>query len=196
MKRVALVTGANGGIGSAIVDGLQEDFTVVGWTRESQEACVPHVVVVAAGSRQRPLRDNWAHSVRVTERFLPLMRIIGWGRVILFAGGGVGGEKTDLEDPHYCASKAAVTIYAECLGRTAPKGITVNVIAPGKIATKMTNYEGDTPKRLVQLVKWLCTDEASHVSGRLLSARWDDIESLQHLNKYDNNKYRLRRVVE
>jgi NAD(P)-dependent dehydrogenase (short-subunit alcohol dehydrogenase family) len=109
--------------------------------------------------------------------------------VILFSGAGVGGPSPGLNAPIvYTSAKAAVVQMAECFAREYPK-LRINAVAPGPVSTQLTNWSGGSPDRAVDLVEWLCSDAASHVSGRLISVR-DDYKAARMSDDFG----RLRRV--
>jgi 3-oxoacyl-[acyl-carrier protein] reductase len=74
---------------------------------------------------------NLIVSARMTELVLPGMLERGWGRVVVISsvfGREWGGA------PAYNAAKAAENSYVKSLAReVAPKGVTVNAVAPGSI---------------------------------------------------------------
>jgi NAD(P)-dependent dehydrogenase (short-subunit alcohol dehydrogenase family) len=116
------------------------------------------------------------------------------GTVVCFSGGGIGGPNPDRDHEEYTASKAALVTYVECV---APRllrdhDICIYAVAPGQVASRMSGFRGGTPERAVKLVRWLCTPEARHLTGRLIAVR-DDIERLRKPVGPDD--YRLRRVV-
>jgi acetoacetyl-CoA reductase len=64
------------------------------------------------------------------------MRSRGFGRIIIISS--VNGQKGQIGQTNYSAAKAGVVGFAKALSQeNANKGITVNVIAPGYIATEM-----------------------------------------------------------
>jgi 3-oxoacyl-[acyl-carrier protein] reductase len=72
----------------------------------------------------------------VTKKFYTPMAEKGWGRIINFSSQlaykGAPGQS------HYCAAKAGVVGFTRALSyEAAPKGVTVNSIAPGPIETDM-----------------------------------------------------------
>ena len=70
-------------------------------------------------------------SARMTQLVLPGMLERGWGRVVVISsvfGREAGGA------PAYNAAKAAENSFVKSLAReVAPKGVTVNAVAPGSI---------------------------------------------------------------
>ena len=64
------------------------------------------------------------------------MRARGFGRIIIISS--INGQKGQMGQANYSAAKAGVIGFAKALAQeNANKGITVNVIAPGYIATEM-----------------------------------------------------------
>jgi 3-oxoacyl-[acyl-carrier protein] reductase len=72
----------------------------------------------------------------------------GWGRVINISS--IVGEIGNFGQANYAAAKAGVIGFTKTLAREyARKGVTVNAIAPGFIATRMT---ADIPEKAMEAV--------------------------------------------
>lgn len=72
----------------------------------------------------------------VTRQFYPAMAKRGWGRIINFSSQLAYKGAPMLA--HYCAAKAGIVGFTRALAyEAAPKGVTVNSIAPGPIETDM-----------------------------------------------------------
>jgi NAD(P)-dependent dehydrogenase (short-subunit alcohol dehydrogenase family) len=126
---------------------------------------------------------------------LPALRATGDGAIVTFSG---GGATAPLPRVHaYAASKAAIVRLTENLAHElAEDGITVNAIDPGFVATSIHDVvlkagperagpllprtdrqlaEGGVPTRAsAELAGFLLSDEARGISGKLISAQWDD----------------------
>ena len=89
-------------------------------------------------------KDNWDAVLRVnldsmfnvTKPFIEGMLGRGWGRVINISS--VNGDKGQFGQTNYSAAKAGIHGFTKALAQeVARKGITVNTISPGYLATQM-----------------------------------------------------------
>jgi NAD(P)-dependent dehydrogenase (short-subunit alcohol dehydrogenase family) len=125
---------------------------------------------------------------------LPLMLAARRGKIINFSGGGAAGPRENFSA--YAASKAGVVRLTETLAEEVKQhNIQVNAIAPGAVFTRLTEQviaadsaagtEGlaeaqrtrdarALPDRAVELVLFLVSPESAQLTGRLVSAMWDD----------------------
>lgn len=103
-----------------------------------------------------------------------------WGRIISIASTGaligVAGQV------NYSAAKAALIGATRSLAReVAPRGVTVNVVAPGYIDTRMLDGLSKdkivsrigmkrlgTPQEVAKLVRFIASDDASYITGQTL----------------------------
>ena len=56
------------------------------------------------------------------------------------------------------------------------------------------NQSGDDPTPMLELVDWLLSEKSDGVSGRFISAKWDDWKTFKS-NELSTEIYRLRRTI-
>lgn len=82
------------------------------------------------------MRTNLDSMFTCTRPVIEGMRERSFGRIIIISS--INGQKGQMGQANYSAAKAGVVGFAKALAlENANKGITVNVIAPGYIATEM-----------------------------------------------------------
>jgi NAD(P)-dependent dehydrogenase (short-subunit alcohol dehydrogenase family) len=171
--------------------------------------------------------DEWEHAVRVNlfgtalmcRAVLPEMRGRGWGKIVNLSGGGATGPRPNISA--YAASKAAIVRLTETLAEELRgTGIDVNAIAPGALNTRLLDEVlaagpgrvgaeehaqalrqrdegGADPALAARLAVFLASPASDGISGRLLSAQWDDWAELPRLREalMASDVYTLRRIV-
>lgn len=233
-KRVAFVTGGNGGIGSAVcVELAKQGYQVVAGyyppEKESAEAWQQRligegvdialagvdvsdfedcgravaaivecygsvdVLVNCAGiTRDVTLRKMEEHQWRavmatnldsafnVTRHVINGMLEKGWGRIVNIAS--VNGQRGQFGQANYSAAKAGMHGFTMAVAQeTAAKGITVNTVSPGYIATPMTEAMPEKvleaiinsvpmrrmgrPEEIANTVAWLVSEANAYVTG-------------------------------
>jgi 2-hydroxycyclohexanecarboxyl-CoA dehydrogenase len=139
---------------------------------------------LAAGSWERMISVNLSGVYYCCAAALPQMLARGWGRIVNIAStSGVSGGTSGL---HYAASKGGVIALSKALARElAPRGITVNVVAPSKIDTEMfrqavgEEQREDTirripvgrlgrPEEVAEAVAYFAGEEAGYTTGQVL----------------------------
>lgn len=120
-----------------------------------------------------------------THAIAPLMVAQGFGRIL--NASSVVGLYGNFGQTNYAATKAGVIamtkVWAKELGR---KGVTVNAVAPGFIATEMVQAMPEevlagmkdkvpvkrlgTPEEIAGIYAFLASEEASYINGAVISA--------------------------
>jgi 3-oxoacyl-[acyl-carrier protein] reductase len=107
-----------------------------------------------------------------------------WGRVVSVAS--VAGVTGNAGQSNYAASKAGMIGFSKAVAKeVGSRGITVNVVAPGFIATELTEDLSEAVKQeavgrisagrfgvadeVAAAVEFLVSDAASYVSGHVLA---------------------------
>lgn len=113
------------------------------------------------------------------------MRERNFGRVINISS--INGQKGQLGQTNYAAAKAGIIGFTKALAlESAAKGITVNAICPGYIATEMTGMMRQEvldsiirtipmarmgkPEEIADIVAFLASDKASFITGATITA--------------------------
>lgn len=129
------------------------------------------------------LDTNLTGGFRVAKRAVPKMMRARWGRIIFL--GSVVGTIGQAGQANYAASKAGLVGLARSLAREfASRNITVNVIAPGPVATDMFAAVDDSmretitgavpmgrmaePEEIAAAIGFLASDAAGYITGIVL----------------------------
>ena len=130
------------------------------------------------------LQTNLTSVFRLSKAVMRGMMKKRWGRIITI--GSVVGAMGNAGQSNYAASKAGLIGFSKSLGREiAVRGITVNVVAPGFIATDMTKALPDEqiealasqipaarlgdPNDIAEAVVFLASEGASYITGETLN---------------------------
>ncbi|MCD6472785.1 3-oxoacyl-ACP reductase FabG [Candidatus Aerophobetes bacterium] len=121
----------------------------------------------------------------LSQEVIPDMIEQGWGRIVNITS--IGGQWGGYNQVHYAAAKAGLINLTKSLARIYSKdGITVNAIAPGLVATDMSQNELNTEagkkkaasipigriataKEIANVVAFLASDEASYITGQTIN---------------------------
>jgi len=169
------------------------DSTVQAFTKAKAEHGPIDVLVNNAGITRDRLflkmtKEDWDAVINtnltslfnVTKQVVPDMVERGWGRIIQISS--VNGEKGQAGQTNYSAAKAGMHGFTMALAQElASKGVTVNTVSPGYIATDMVKaIRPDVlekivaqipvkrlgePREIASIVAWLASDDAGFATG-------------------------------
>ncbi|MBI5051061.1 MAG: SDR family oxidoreductase [Nitrospirae bacterium] len=167
----------------------------------------------------RNFQINLFGTVLCCKAVLPVMIKKRRGKIINLSGGGSTSPRINFTA--YGTAKTAVVRFTETLAEELKDyNIQVNTIAPGAVNTKMLSEvleagdaagkkeldeakvraeKGGTPPELAaELALFLASDKSNGLTGRLISALWDDWrnfndDTINQVMKSD--KYTLRRIT-
>jgi 3-oxoacyl-[acyl-carrier protein] reductase len=165
------------------------------------------------------IQINLFGTVLMCRGVIPLMRARGYGKIINLSGGGATAPLPRISA--YAASKVAIVRLTETLAEELRDAhIDVNAIAPGALNTRMLDEvlaagpekvgqsfyeralkqrdEGGAPlEKGAALAVFLASAVSDGITGRLLSAVWDDWASLPEKREQlaHSDIYTLRRIV-
>lgn len=171
--------------------------------------------------------DEWVRAIAINlngnaycaRKAVQLFKPQRYGKIINLSGGGATSPLPGISA--YAASKAALVRFVETLAlELRAFGIDVNAVAPGALATRLTDEllaagpkkvgdalyarmqavqeGGGTPLKLgAELCVYLASAESDGLTGRLISAPWDpwpfSAQALADIAPSDI--YTLRRIV-
>ena len=132
---------------------------------------------------QSVINTNLSSIFRMSKECVRGMIKKRWGRIISI--GSVVGSAGNPGQTNYCAAKAGLIGFSKSLAyEVASRNITVNVVAPGFIATDMTDKLTDEqksfiaskipsgqmgePKDIAAAVAFLASEEAKYITGQTL----------------------------
>jgi NAD(P)-dependent dehydrogenase (short-subunit alcohol dehydrogenase family) len=167
----------------------------------------------------KTIEINLHGSVLMCREILPHLKAQGYGKIIQLSGGGATNPLPRISA--YAVSKAAVVRFNETLAEEVRGlGIDVNAIAPGALNTRMLEEileagpekvgrpfylnslkqrdTGGSPlQRGAELAVFLGSSASDGISGKLISAIWDDWEHWpEHLEELSSSDvYTLRRIA-
>jgi len=174
-----------------------ESCVVLKETVESEVGPVDIIVNNAGITRDASFKkmtaEKWSQVIatnldsvfNITHQFVNDMAGRGSGRVVNISS--INGQKGQFGQTNYSAAKAGLHGFTMALAQeVARKGVTVNTISPGYIATEMVMAIPEDvreqitaqipvgrlgkPEEIAALVAFLCSDDAAFITGANLAA--------------------------
>lgn len=166
----------------------------------------------------KAINTNFMGTVYMCSVFASLFSFESVKKIVNFSGGGATSPLPYYSA--YAASKAAVVRFTENLAiELAENNFEINCVAPGFVATSIHNATieagpgfagedyynktikqleegGVSPEKAADLTAFLLSDESIGITGKLISAPWDDWtnDNFQELLKCDKDFATLRRI--
>ena len=171
--------------------------------------------------------DDWEHAIAINllgtvycaRKAAQMFKPNRSGKIINLSGGGATNPLPGISA--YAASKAAVVRFTETLAlELAEYRIDVNAVAPGALATRLTDQllaagpekigevlhsrmskvkaDGGTPLSVgADLCVYLASAESDGITGKLIAAPWDPWPFTDEIKKdiTSSEIYTLRRIV-
>lgn len=161
---------------------------------------------------------NLFGAVNMSHAVLPIFKKQHSGKIINMAGAGIGGKRPLARFSSYYTAKGAIVSFTECIAaEVVEDNIQVNCIAPGAVNTALTdellkqgvekagtvmyqqalaqkNSGGDSPVLAAKMIAFLASERSNHINGKMVSAKWNDISTLEKTKEFSPSMYTLRRI--
>ena len=157
------------------------------------------------------LSVNVCGAVNCARAVLPLMKKQNRGTIVNVIGGKVGWKGMPEKVTAYVTSKFALWGFTEALSKELKNTkIRVNAVSPGPVDTQLANnfsMENNStviePSRLAsepdaaaKTIVFLATDKSFPLNGKLISARWDNLDDIVKNGRTHNRtcSFTIRRI--
>ena len=205
---------------AALVERIKKDFPEIGVlvNNAAVQGPIGPVWENDYSAWHQTLQVDLLAPVALCRGLINLMKSNGGGSIINLSGGGATGPRANFSA--YATAKAALVRFSETIAEELKtSGIRVNCIAPGAMKTEMLaevlrtgNISGDREQalarkvfedggasmdRVADLALFLASDASKGITGKLISAVWDDWEHWpEHVSELESSDaYTLRRVT-
>jgi len=183
-QRIAYVTGGMGGIGTSICQRLSKVKAEVGRV----DVLVNNAGITRDSVFRKMTPEDWKAVIdtnlnslfNVTKQVIDGMIDNGWGRIINISS--VNGQKGQFGQTNYSTAKAGLHGFTMALAQeVASKGVTVNTVSPGYIATDMVKAIREdvlekiigtipvkrlgTPDEIASICAWIASDDGAFSTG-------------------------------
>lgn len=167
---------------------------------------------------KQALEINVFGTINCTKQIIPIMKRQNMGKIINLCGGGVGSDNLKPNFSSYITSKYAIAGFTEVMSKELREyNIQINAISPGAVNTRFLDqviaakensgkdfYEksvkqqldgGTPPEKAADLAIFLSTKNANFISGKIISAVWDEYTTFSNIENFDKKSlFTLRRI--
>ena len=169
-------------------ESTKEAFAKVRAEHGNPDIVVNNAGITRDGLFRKMSLDDWRAVIdtnlnsmfNVTKQVLDGMLEKGWGRIVNISS--VNGQKGQFGQTNYSTAKAGLHGFTMALAQeVASKGVTVNTVSPGYIATEMVRgirqdvldkiiatipvRRLGTPQEIGAMVAWLASEESGFATG-------------------------------
>ena len=169
-------------------ESTKEAFAKVRAEHGNADIVVNNAGITRDGLFRKMSLDDWRAVIdtnlnsmfNVTKQVLDGMLEKGWGRIVNISS--VNGQKGQFGQTNYSTAKAGLHGFTMALAQeVASKGVTVNTVSPGYIATEMVRgirqdvldkiiatipvRRLGTPQEIGAMVAWLASEESGFATG-------------------------------
>jgi len=166
--------------------------------------------------------DKWEKCISVNlfapaklmKYFIPNMLKKKHGRIINLSGGGSTSSRPYFSA--YAVAKTGLVRLTEIIAdELSDSGIAVNCVSPGAMNTNMideiincdqspkiekdsatmVSLKDHTTDNAIELINWLISEKSNGVTGRLISAQWDNYKNI-YKDYVDKDLHKLRRKID
>jgi NAD(P)-dependent dehydrogenase (short-subunit alcohol dehydrogenase family) len=167
---------------------------------------------------QNALQVNLLSPVMICQSLIPLLSKNGNGVIINMSGGGASSPRPNFSA--YSTAKTGLVRFSETIAKEVRElGIQVNCIAPGAMKTDLLkevidkgvkasgvdefeaaqdvfSQGGALLAKVADLAIFLASDTSKGISGKLISANWDQWTAWPaHIDELQSDLYTLRRIT-
>ncbi|HCA42391.1 MAG TPA: dehydrogenase [Bacteroidetes bacterium] len=166
----------------------------------------------------KTIQINFLGTVYMCNAFAPVMKSTGRKKIVNYSGGGAATPFANYSA--YATSKIAIVRLTENLAiELADENFDINCVAPGFVVTRLHSQTlnqnpdlvgkgffentkkqvesgGVPPEKAAELTSFLLSDESDGITGKFISAPWDDWKSTEFKNTLlsDKDFATLRRI--
>jgi 3-oxoacyl-[acyl-carrier protein] reductase len=183
------------------------------------QAPIQHFIETSFKEWEDNIRTNLIAPTLLTQHFAQIFAQNKKGSIIIFSGGGGTGPRPSFSA--YAVAKTGLIRFVETISQELQNfGVRINALSPGIMPSKMLteiieNEEnvsiaeirkaretlGKTENGLINVISlcdFLVSDSSMGITGKLISAQWDNWKSWpSHIKALSNSDlYTLRRITD